>query len=64
MFGSKNGELTKSEKDGLKKLTEIKLEIFKTSHDSWSQYRDSGQEVLASVRQRRERLESEELDEI
>ena len=63
-FGSKNGELTKYEKDGLKKLTEIRLEIAEIRQNLWRKYRDSGQEILATVRQRRERLESEEMDKI
>ena len=61
-FGSKNSELTKYEKDGLKKLTEVKLEIAEIRQNLWRKYRDSGQEILATVRQRRERLESEEMD--
>ena len=55
-FGSKNEELTKNEKDDLKKLTEIRLEIAEIRQHLWRKYRDSGQEILATVRQRRERL--------
>ena len=34
-FGSKNSELTKYEKDGLKKLTEVKLEIAEIRQNLW-----------------------------
>ena len=50
-FLSKNGALTKDEKDVKKKATDTNLYMAEIKQNPWRKYRDAAQEVLATVRQ-------------
>jgi hypothetical protein len=56
------GNLNEEERSSLKETTKNKLEIAEVKQILWRKYRDGENEVLGIVKQRKEKLESEELE--